>query len=460
MATDTAAIPGIIEQLRATFDSGRTRPEEWRRSQLQHLRDMLAEREAEWNEALKSDLGKPGLEAFSTEVGFTLAELDFALKHLRRWMKRRPVMPTPAVMPGRTWIQPEPLGVVLNISPWNYPLQLPLGPIVGAIAAGNCAVIKPSELAPATSALLARLVPRYLDPEAVAVIQGGVLETTELLKQRFDHIFFTGGGAVGKIVMRAATEQLCPVTLELGGKSPCIVDRDVDLEVAVRRIAWGKFLNTGQTCVAPDYVLVHKSVEEAFVDKLRATIASFYGGDIQSNPDYGRIINQRHFDRLVKLLDSGEVAAGGQHDRDDLYIAPTVLRQVPADSAVMGEEIFGPILPVITMDSINAAIDFVLERPKPLALYVFSRDRLIQERVLARTSSGGACVNDAVMHLAVPGLAFGGVGPSGMGAYHGRHSFDTFSHLKSVLDHSTKVDPALRYPPYDDGKLKWTRRLL
>jgi aldehyde dehydrogenase (NAD+) len=335
-----------------------------------------------------------------------------------------------------------------------------MAPFIGAIAAGNCAVLKPSEISANTSALIADLVPRYLDQDCLRVVEGGVPETTNLLDQRWDHIFYTGNGVVGRIVMAAAAKHLTPVTLELGGKSPAIVGRSADLEMAAKRIAWGKFWNAGQTCVAPDYVLVHEHVHDRFIAQLRTSLREFYGDDVQASPDYGRIINEHHFQRLQKLLGSGDIAIGGQVDPGDRYIAPTVLVNVPHEAPVMGQEIFGPILPVLRIRDIDDAIAFVNARPKPLALYVFAKDRLAQQRILGRTSSGGATVNHAWMHLTVPGLPFGGVGESGMGAYHGKATFDVFTHRKSVLKKSTLVDPPLVYPPYSDIKERWIKRLL
>jgi acyl-CoA reductase-like NAD-dependent aldehyde dehydrogenase len=375
-------------------------------------------------------------------------------------MKPRRVSAPVAVQPAKARIVPEPLGVVLIIAPWNYPFQLSIGPLIGAIAAGNCAILKPSEVASATSRVLAELVPKYLDRDCIAVVEGGVPETTALLAQELDHIFYTGNGAVGRIVMEAAAKHLTPVTLELGGKSPCIVDRDVDLTTAARRITWGKFFNAGQTCVAPDYLLVHESIKKPLLDKIASMIREFFGDDPQKSADFGRIINARHHKRLTALLDSGTAFVGAKTDADDRYIAPTVLTDVSPDSPAMADEIFGPILPVISVSSLDEAIEFVNERPKPLALYVFSNDRDRTRRVVERTSSGGACVNDVLTHLLPHELPFGGVGPSGMGAYHGKASFDTFTHMKSVLEKPFYMDPPLRYPPYTDGKIKWAKRLV
>jgi aldehyde dehydrogenase (NAD+) len=328
--------------------------------------------------------------------------------------------------------------------------------LVGALAAGNAAVLKPSEVAAHTSHALARLVPRFLDPDAVAVVEGGVPETTALLDERWDHIFYTGNGRVGRLVMAAAAKHLTPVTLELGGKSPCLVDDDVDLELTARRIAWGKFLNCGQTCVAPDYVLVHRAREQELVDGIAASVRTFYGEDPQKSPDLARIVNEQHVDRLAKLLESGTAAIGGQVDRADRYVAPTILRNVSPDSPVMQEEIFGPILPVLPVADMEEAIAFVNARPKPLALYVFTNRKTVEDAVIARTSAGGVTVNAAIWHLGNPNLPFGGVGESGMGAYHGKHGFDAMSHWKPVLRKSWRMDPSIGYPPYT----KWKKALI
>ena len=421
---------------------------------------MMVEREDVFLDALRADMNKPRFEGWIGETGFVVTEIDYMLKRLRRWMKPERVRAPIAVQPGRATVVREPVGVALIVGPWNYPLQLVLSPLAGAISAGNCAVIKPSEVTAASSAALAEWIPKYLDSSAIEVVEGGVAETQAILAERFDYIFYTGGGAVGRIVMEAAAKHLTPVTLELGGKSPCYVDADVDLDVAAKRIVWGKFFNAGQTCVAPDYVLAHADVERRLLDRIRETVRAFYGPDPKESRDFARIVNERHFRRLSALLDEGEVVTGGETDADSRYIAPTVLRGVRPDAKVMEDEIFGPILPVLTVRSPEEAVRFINARPKPLALYVFSRDAGTVKRIVDRTSSGGVCVNDTVTHLACPELPFGGVGASGMGAYHGRASFETFSHRKSVLDKSTRLDPPLRYPPYDADKEKWARRLV
>jgi aldehyde dehydrogenase (NAD+) len=446
---------GIVRRLRATFESGKTRPLAWRFQQLEALRRMLIDREDEILDALHLDVGKPRLEAWIAEVGFMVKEVGHTIKHLAAWTKPERV-PTPVIIqPGRSEVHREPLGVVLVIGPWNYPFQLVMSPLVGAIAAGNTVVLKPSEVAPHTSALIARLVPQYLDPDAVAVVEGGIPETSALLEQRFDHVFYTGNGYVGRIVMTAAAKHLTPVTLELGGKSPCIVDRSADLDVAARRIVFGKFYNAGQTCVAPDYVLADASIRDRLLDKMRTTVREFYGDDPRRSPDYGRIVNGRHVQRLAKLIPSGEPVTRVEVDEGDRYISPTILRDVSNDSPAMADEIFGPILPVLTFGGdANEAIRFVNERPKPLALYVFSEDESFQRRILDGTSSGGATVNHVWLHLGVPGLPFGGVGESGIGHYHGKYSFETFSHRRGVLVKPTSIDPSLMYPPYDGLKAR------
>ncbi len=455
-----SAAVGLADRLRAHHQSGVTRALKWRTHQLKQLLALLTEQESALTQALTKDLGKPRYESVVGELSFLTAELKHTLKHLKSWMQPRRVPAPLAVQPGQALIHADPLGVALIIAPWNYPIQLALGPLISAIAGGNCVVVKPSEVAPASSAAMTELIPKYLDRECVQVIEGGVAETTQLLEQRWDHIFYTGNGTVGRIVMQAAARHLTPVTLELGGKSPAIVDVDVDLDVAARRITWGKFFNAGQTCVAPDYVLVHTSQEQALLTRIRDTLHEFYGDDPQKSPDYARIVNERHHGRLVRLLGAGEVVIGGQHDVKQRYLAPTVLRNVPLDAPVMADEIFGPILPVFSVPDMDAAIRFVTARDKPLALYVFSKNSATVDKVLSGTSSGGACVNDAVMQLVPPELPFGGVGGSGMGAYHGRNGFDTFTHRKSVLTKATYLDPPLRYPPYSETKLKWLKRLV
>ncbi len=458
--TDLSRIPDLVAGLRQAFDGGRTRPIAWRREQLARLRALLTENTDRLLAALQADLGKPELEARTTDIAVVVQELDHVAANLERWARPEPAATPLTQKPGSSRVLREPLGVVLVISPWNYPVQLLLSPLVGSIAAGNTTLLKPSELTETVSSALAELIPQYLDPTCTTLVEGGVEETQALLAERFDHIFYTGNGAVARIVMRAAAEHLTPVTLELGGKSPCIVAKDANLDVAARRIAWGKWLNAGQTCVAPDYVLVEEGVEEAFLEKLRATIREFYGDDPQKTDDLGRIVNGRHHARLLGLLEGQPIWHGGRSDAAQRYIEPTIVRNPRPESKLMQEEIFGPILPVLTVPSIDAAIDFVNKREKPLALYVFSSSESTSEAVLTRTSSGGACVNATIWQVANPHLPFGGVGPSGMGSYHGRGTFETLSHHKAVVSKTTWVDPKIAYPPYTSFKKAIVRKVM
>jgi aldehyde dehydrogenase (NAD+) len=450
----------VASRLRATFATGVTRPLAWRRTQLERMIALLEDNETEVLAALAADLGKPRAEGFITDIAFVTSEIKLMLKNLKKWNAPERV-PTPLVtMPAKSKMMPEPLGVVLVIAPWNYPVQLLLVPAAGAIAAGNTVVMKPSEVSSATSALLARLVPQYLDRDAVAIVEGGVPETTTLLEQRFDHIFYTGNGTVGRIVMTAAAKHLTPVTLELGGKSPVIVDASANIEVTARRIAWGKWLNAGQTCVAPDYVLVHRSKKAELIDALGKSIHDFYGDDPRSSDSYGRIVSPRHFDRLKTMLATGTVVIGGDTDATQRYIAPTVLTDVSPDTALMTEEIFGPLLPIIEIDSVEQAVQFITARPHPLALYVFAENRGVVGRVLEATTSGGVTVNGTLLHLTSPHLPFGGIGESGMGGYHGKSGVRLFQHMKPVLMRGTKIDPSIAYPPYTEKKLKLFRKVL
>jgi aldehyde dehydrogenase (NAD+) len=449
-----------IAHLRKTFNSGRTRSLSWRMGQLRALHTMVEENSEAIVDALKADLGKPTFEAWAAEVGVALRDLKEAMKNLAGWMKPERVGTPLVAQPGSSRRYKDPLGVVLIIAPWNYPFNLVIAPLLGAIAAGNTVLVKPSEVAEHTGRLLAELLPKYMDADAVAVIEGGVEETTAILTHRFDHIFYTGNGFVGRIVMTAAAKHLTPVTLELGGKSPVYVHKSADLVTTARRLAWGKYTNSGQTCIAPDYVLADEEIHDQLVDQLEKTIAEFYGGRAQAEGKYGRIINSRHHSRLMALMGSGHPRVGGSGDSEDLYIEPTVLTDVAPDSPVMSEEIFGPILPVIRTSGPDGAIEFINGREKPLALYIFTKDNAVAERLLECTSSGGATVNHVMLHYAVPNLPFGGVGESGMGAYHGRASFDTFTHHKSVLKKPFAIDPSIMYPPYDESKEKWLKRLL
>jgi aldehyde dehydrogenase (NAD+) len=410
---------------------------------------MLIEQGPALEGALATDLAKGPTESQLSEIGVVVGEIDHTIRHLRRWLRPRRVAIPFVVAPAAARVVREPLGVVLVIAPWNYPVQLALVPLVGALAAGNAVVLKPSELAPATSALLARLVPDYLDRSAVAVIEGGVEETTELLTERFDHIFFTGNARVGRIVARAAAEHLTPVTLELGGKSPAYVHDDADLGATADRLAYGKFLNAGQTCVAPDYLLATPETARRLLPHLRDAVARLYGNDPQSSPDFSRIVNQRQFDRLSGLLESESPDIGGGTDSSTRYIAPTIVDGVGLDAPLMQEEIFGPILPIVHVSGAGEAIDIIAARGKPLALYLFTESRALVRRFLRDTSSGALGVSIPAAHLLVPGLPFGGVGESGTGRYHGEFSIDTFSHSKAVLSKPTRPDTLrLIYPPF------------
>jgi len=388
------------------------------------------------------------MEAYTTEIGIIKSEIRFMIKHLHHFMRPQKVK-TPLLFPaGSCFTIAEPLGVVLIMGTWNYPFHLTLMPLVGAIAAGNCAIIKPSELAPRSSALIKRIIGSTYPEDFIAAVDGGAQESAALLDQKFDYIFYTGGGAVGRLVMAAAARNLTPVTLELGGKSPCIVDKDADIACATRRIAFGKYSNAGQTCIAPDYALVHEEIKDSFLSGMQEVIEVFFGPDPQKSGDYGRIINKRHFHRLVKLMGHGNFVIGGQKDEEDLYISPTVMDGVSWEDPIMQEEIFGPVLPVITYEDLDNAIQMINRRPKPLALYIFSNNKDRQARVISRTSSGGACINDTISHIVPHSLPFGGVGESGTGSYHGRASFETFSHRKSILKTSTRIDIKSKYPPY------------
>lgn len=450
----------VADGLRTSYDKGLTRPLAWRKHQLEQMVKMLEENEAALLSALATDLGKPSVEGFITDLAFVTSEVKLMIKKLKKWNKPERVRTPLVAMPARSRLIPEPLGVVLVIAPWNYPIQLLLVPAAGAIAAGNAVVMKPSEVSAATSALLGELVPKYMDPAAVAIVEGGIPETTDLLEQRFDHIFYTGNGTVGRVVMTAAVKNLTPVTLELGGKSPVIVDSSANLKVSAHRIAWGKWLNAGQTCVAPDYVLVDEKVRDVFVDELGKAIGEFYGENPQTSESYARIVSPRHFDRLKGLLRGTTPAIGGVSDEGTRYISPTVLVDVDLESQVMNEEIFGPILPVISVSSTDDAISYVNAHAHPLALYVFAENKKVVREVLSRTTSGGVTVNGTILHLTNPNLPFGGIGESGMGGYHGRAGVRIFQHMKPVLTRGTKLDPSLTYPPYTARKEKIFRKVL
>jgi len=455
---------GIAEQAlttaREAFASGRTRDASWREKQLDGLVRLLEENDEALIAALHADLGKPRAEGWTTDLGTTATEISYIRKNIRKWMKSRKVRVPMVAQPGSGFIKPEPLGVILVITPWNYPISLLLNPLAAVFAAGNTAVCKPSELAPACSKLMAELIPQYVDPEAAVVVEGDVEIATELLEQKWDHIFFTGSTNVGRIVMQAAANHLTPVTLELGGKSPTIVDESADLVAAANRITWGKFLNAGQTCIAPDYVFAHENIREELVDKIKEATNEFYGSDPKTSPDYARIVSERHLNRLAGLLDDGTVVLGGNHDAADRYLEPTILLDPSADSAIMSDEIFGPILPILSFNDLQEVIGFVNARPKPLALYIFANSDNVVDEVISQTSSGGVCVNHSLLHYGVSDLGFGGVGDSGIGRYHGKSGFDQFSNMKSVLKKRFKPELSLLYPPYTEKKEKIYRKFV
>jgi aldehyde dehydrogenase (NAD+) len=453
------SIPDQVASHRAFFRSGQTRPLAFRLQCLHRLQAAIRDRQHDILQALNKDFGKSSFEGYATEVGYVLEELGHMIKHLPQWVAPETVA-TPLVhQPATSQIYAEPYGVVLILAPWNYPFQLVIAPLIGAIAAGNCAVLKPSEFTANTSQVLQEIVRQCFDPGHVSVVEGAVAETQALLNQRFEHIFFTGSTAVGRIVMEKAAKHLTPVVLELGGKSPCIVDRGVNLEMTARRIAWGKFINAGQTCVAPDYIYVPHELKAELIAELCLQIQAFYGQDPQASADYPRIISDKHFERLCSLMQSGRVVVGGTTDAKTRYIAPTLLDQITWDDPIMQDEIFGPILPILGYESLDEVIDQVASQPHPLALYFFSEDTTHQQRILQELAFGGGCINDTVVHLANPNLPFGGVGSSGMGAYHGKYSFDTFSHHKSIMHRQLRLDLPVRYPPYSGLKQQVIRQI-
>ncbi|XP_063002549.1 aldehyde dehydrogenase family 3 member A2 isoform X2 [Elgaria multicarinata webbii] len=452
-------IKATVERARAAFNTGKSRPVEFRIQQLQALKRMVEEKEKDIAEALEADLHKNKYSAFSYEIMGVLGEINLAVEKLPEWVAPRHVPKTVMTLADESYVRSEPLGVVLVIGAWNYPFVLVMQPLIGAIVAGNAVVVKPSEVSEHTSKLFETLLPQYIDKDLYPVVTGAVLETTELLKQRFDHILYTGNGHVGKIVMAAASKHLTPVTLELGGKSPCYIDKDCNIDMASRRITWGKFVNCGQTCIAPDYILCDKSIEGRVVESIKKNLKEFYGEDIQKSPDYERIVNKRHFKRIMGLLEGQKIAYGGEADEATCFIAPTILTDVNPDSKVMQEEIFGPILPIVTVKGLDEAIQFINQREKPLALYVFSDNKKVIKKMIAETSSGGVTANDVLMHFSVPTLPFGGVGNSGMGCYHGRYSFETFSHQRSCLIRALNMEVvnSIRYPPNSQKKVDWAK---
>ncbi|HCY8319754.1 TPA: aldehyde dehydrogenase [Staphylococcus aureus] len=452
----------IIEQKfydsKAFFNTQQTKDISFRKEQLKKLSKAIKSYESDILEALYTDLGKNKVEAYATEIGITLKSIKNARKELKNWTKTKNVDTPLYLFPTKSYIKKEPYGTVLIIAPFNYPFQLVFEPLIGAIAAGNTAIIKPSELTPNVARVIKRLINETFDANYIEVIEGGIEETQTLIHLPFDYVFFTGSENVGKIVYQAASENLVPVTLEMGGKSPVIVDETANIKVASERICFGKFTNAGQTCVAPDYILVHESVKDDLITALSKTLREFYGQNIQQSPDYGRIVNLKHYHRLTSLLNSAQmnIVFGGHSDEDERYIEPTLLDHVTNDSAIMREEIFGPILPILTYQSLDEAIAFIHQRPKPLSLYLFSEDENATQRVINELSFGGGAINDTLMHLANPKLPFGGVGASGMGRYHGKYSFDTFTHEKSYIFKSTRLESGVHLPPYK-GKFKYIK---
>ena len=452
-------IKNIVTIQRNFFLKGNTLSVDFRLTQLNKLKLILKNNESMILDALHNDLRKSNFEGYETEFGIVLEELNYTIKHLKTWMQATKVKTQMAQFPAKCFTYPEPYGVTLIISPWNYPFQLSMAPLIGAIAAGNTVVLKPSNKSSNTSKVLTKLLEENFPKELISVVNGGRAANTSLLEQKFDYIFFTGSVPVGKIVMEAASKNLTPVTLELGGKSPCIVDETADLKLTAKRIVWGKFLNAGQTCVAPDYLYVHKSVKNELIKHLKRYIIKFYGKNPKESNDYPRIIDGKAFERLIDYLNCGKIAIGGDIDQDELYIEPTILDNITFEDEVMKDEIFGPILPVLEFESLNEVIATINERPKPLALYFFSSDEKNISRILQRTTSGGACINETIIHVASLYLPFGGVGESGIGKYHGASSFETFSHIKSVVKKDFSMDVPLRYPPFSSSKLSKLKKI-
>ncbi|WP_407314868.1 aldehyde dehydrogenase [Desulfosporosinus sp. SB140] len=440
-------IKEIIDNQRTYFNNGQTLNLTFRLNALKVLKKSIREHEEEILDALKSDLNKSAFEAYATEIGMVLEELDYAIKKLPRWVKTKRVNTPIMHFKSTCYRISEPYGISLIMSPWNYPFQLTLAPLIGSIAGGNCSVVKPSAYSPATSAIIAKILGCF-EENFIAVIEGGRDANQALLDEKFDYIFFTGGVSVGKTVMASASRNLTPITLELGGKSPCIVDKEVNLDLAARRIVWGKFLNAGQTCVAPDYLLVHKEVKKELIKCLKKYILEFYGKCPCENEEFPKIINEKHFRRIRDYLNNGELVAGGEFNEKTLSIAPTILDGIQWEAPIMQEEIFGPVLPILEFSDISEVIISVNSRPKPLALYLFTTNKKVETRIVRSISFGGGCINDTIVHLATSYMPFGGVGESGMGGYHGKWSFDTFTHTKSILKKSNLIDIKLRYPPY------------
>ncbi len=448
----------LLDSQRAFFSSGQTKKVSFRVEKLKTLRKAIVENEERISDALKKDLNKSAYESYMTEIGLILNEIRHVIKNIKSWVKPVKVK-TPLIhLLSTSYVYPEPYGITLIISPWNFPFQLALAPLIGSIAAGNCAVLKPSRYSPNTTAIIAEIIAKHFEKKYISVVKGDEETSKALLAERFDYIFFTGSVNVAKLLMEAAAKHLTPLTLELGGKSPCIVDREVNIDLAAKRIVSGKFINAGQTCIAPDYLMVHKAVKGELLDHIQKYIIQFYRPQPQSSPDYPRIINDRHFERLTRFLSNGDILFGGKTDRESLYISPTLLDNITWQDPVMQEEIFGPFLPVMDYENLSEVVSAVNAHPKPLALYFFSNNKKHQKQILEEISFGGGCINDTLLHFSNPYLPFGGVENSGMGSYHGKAGFDTFSHRKSILKNHRPFDLPLRYPPY--GKLNLLKKFL
>jgi aldehyde dehydrogenase (NAD+) len=458
MLTQTnSSIKDILLKQKEFFATGKTKNIDFRIQQLKKLKQIIIDNQTAILQALKADLNKPEVEGFF-EILVT-QDINYALKHIKSWVKPQKVKTSLTVFPASGFIMPEPLGNILIIAPWNYPFSLAISPLIGAISAGNCSIIKPSEITVNTSHIINKLIRENFEDNYIAVIEGGVETSQALLEENFDHIFFTGGTKIGKIVMEYAAKNLTPVTLELGGKSPCIVDVDIDVKETAKRITWGKFINAGQTCIAPDYLLVNKNIKQELITEIKQCIKDFYGENPEISPDYARIVNEKQFVRLTNLLHNQKVIIGGENNPEINYIAPTLIDQVSPNAEIMQEEIFGPILPILEYEQLEEVINFINQYPKALALYIFSNNKNIQENILNSTSSGGVCINDTIWQVGIPQLPFGGVGDSGIGAYHGKTSFDIFTHYKSVLKKSFLFEFNLRYAPYKN-KIEQMKKFL
>lgn len=449
----------LVKVQRQYYNTGKTRDISFRLEKLKRLKSVVLENEEKILLALKTDLNKSNFEGFMTEVGMFYSELDFAIKNIRKWSKTKRVKSSMVNFPSVSKIIPQPYGVTLIMSPWNYPFQLALIPLVWSVAAGNCVILKTSEYSVSTSGIVKEIIEKIFSKEHVAVAQGGQEESEKLLLEKFDYIFFTGSTNVGKIVMKSASEYLTPTTLELGGKSPCIILKDADIDLTAKRLTWGKLINAGQTCVAPDYVLVHEDSKDELIEKIKYYSIKYFGDNPCNNEQFPKIINERHFNRIVSLIDIDKVVYGGDYNNETLKIEPTIVDNVNWDDNIMKEEIFGPIFPILTYKDLDEVIQEIIQRPNPLALYIFTKNNKLENRVLEMIPAGGCCINDTITHIATNYLPFGGVGESGMGSYHGKAGFDTFTHYKSVLK-KLKLDIPIRYAPYNDKLIKILKKIM